>query len=288
MVLDDCLIPNLTPERLKKVLDPKLKGAYLLDRYTRNQPLDFLVLFSSCASILGLPGQANYSCANAFLDALSWERQRQGLPATAVNWGFLGRVGYAASHSRISEYFDSIGITPFSPEAALEGLGQILRRKPAQIGMLGIDWPVFLERAPSCGRSAKFASFRPALDASAGTSAGGPGKSSSLRHLLQGLESSKGLEFLEAALVDQIARVLGTIASKVDVGAPLTDLGFDSLMAVELRNWVETSMGVALRTMEIMKGPSVRQLAETLLAALHIPIRNDSPASRTGTSQAGA
>jgi acyl carrier protein len=262
MVLDDCLLPNLTAERLKAVLSPKIKGAWHLHRLTRDVPLDFFILFSSCSSILGWPGQGNYDCANAFLDALSWHRRSHGLPATSINWGFLGGVGYAARHEKVASHFENIGIPSFSPETALEILAHIMDRKPTQISVLNIDWPVFLDRFPSCESSPRFSSFAQGRRKGAESSVCAEG--ANLRRMLGTLEPSEALKSIEAALRNQIAKVLGSDASKLDVNARLTDLGFDSLMAVELRNWVESTMGIALRIMEIMRGPTIHELAESL------------------------
>jgi aryl carrier-like protein len=97
----------------------------------------------------------------------------------------------------------------------------------------------------------------------------------SLRRVLAAPDATAALGAIEAALRDQIAKVAGTAASKLDVHTALTDLGFDSLMAVELRNWAESTLGVHVRTMEIMRGPTIRQLAESLLASFR-----RAPASR--------
>jgi aryl carrier-like protein len=169
-------------------------------------------------------------------------------------------VGYAASHDRVAARFESIGIRSFSPEAALESLGHIIDGAPAQVSVLGIDWPTFLDRSPTCASSPRFSGV-------ASLSRGGTGADaahtevSSLRRALGALQS------VEAALRDQIAKVVGSAAAKLDVQTTLTDLGFDSLMAVELRNWAESNLGVHVRTMEIMRGPTIRQLAERLLAS---------------------
>ena len=266
MVLDDCLLPNLSSERLKNVLFPKILGAWHLDRLTRDMPLDFFVLFSSCSSILGLPGQGNYDAANLFLDALAWHRRAQGAPATTVNWGYIGRVGYAASHERVAARFDNIGVPSISPESAVEALGHILDRKPTQVSVLNIDWETFLDQSPSCAASPRFSDFAGLVRSRAGTD-GARADATSLRRVLAAPDATAALGAIEAVVRDQIAKVAGTAASKLDVHMALTDLGFDSLMAVELRNWAESTLGVHVRTMEIMRGPTIRQLAESLLAS---------------------
>jgi acyl transferase domain-containing protein/NADPH:quinone reductase-like Zn-dependent oxidoreductase/aryl carrier-like protein len=266
MVIDDCLLPNLSVGRLDAVLGPKMLGAWHLDRLTTDMPLDFFVLFSSCSSILGLPGQANYNAGNAFLDALAWQRRRRDAPATSVNWGFLGSVGYAAGHAHVVARFDAIGVLSIPPESALEALGEIIDRKPTQLSVLNIDWGTFLDKTPTCARSPRFSHF--AAQARAGRGSGGAtAEIASLRRTISLLDCAAALEAVEAALREQVARVVCTSAESIDAGTTLSDLGFDSLMAVELRNWAERAMGVRVRTMEIMRGPTIRQLAQSLLAS---------------------
>jgi myxalamid-type polyketide synthase MxaB len=76
-----------TPSRFEKVMRPKVDGAWNLHKLTEGIPLDFFVMFSSAASVMGSPGQANYSAANAYLDALAHYRRWQGKPALSFNWG---------------------------------------------------------------------------------------------------------------------------------------------------------------------------------------------------------
>ena len=95
-VLDDGSIPNLTKERMKNVLAPKVDGTWNLHMATSQLPLDFFVLFSSAVSVLGSPGQGNYAAGSAYLDAMAYLRRHQGIPAISINWGPWAEVGLAA------------------------------------------------------------------------------------------------------------------------------------------------------------------------------------------------
>ena len=86
-MLDDGLIESQTDERFEKVLQPKIVAARLLDELTRELELDFFILYSSAASVLGSPGQSNYATGNGFLDGLVWQRRAAKLPGLAINWG---------------------------------------------------------------------------------------------------------------------------------------------------------------------------------------------------------
>ncbi|HVY14526.1 MAG TPA: SDR family NAD(P)-dependent oxidoreductase, partial [Rhodopila sp.] len=97
-VLDDALVDQLSADRFRTVMRGKVEGARLLDRLTAG--LDFFVLFSSAAALLGSPGQGNYAAANAMLDALAADRRARGLPATSIAWGPWAEIGLAAADAR--------------------------------------------------------------------------------------------------------------------------------------------------------------------------------------------
>ena len=103
-VLDDALLSQQSLERFRTTLAPKAFGASYLDRLTRNDKLDFFIVSSSVSSLLGSPGQANYSTANALLDGLVADRKAHGLPATGVNFGPWGQGGMASSEAATRQY----------------------------------------------------------------------------------------------------------------------------------------------------------------------------------------
>src|SRR5262249_14196316 len=129
MVLDDGLLTELDSERFRRVMRPKVKGAWNLHVHTRGAPLDFFVLFSSVSSMVGAPAQANYVAANSFLDALAHYRQAIGLPAVSINWGQLTEVGYVARHEQVEKHLNRQGILGIAPGRALEILGRVLRTR---------------------------------------------------------------------------------------------------------------------------------------------------------------
>jgi hypothetical protein len=128
-VLDDGLMLNLDEERFQKVLEPKMLGAWNLHALTQTTPLDFFVLFSSAASLLGSPGQSNYAAANAFLDALAHHRQALNLPALSINWGPWAMVGLAATQANRGDRLAMLGIESLSPAQGIEALVQVKTRR---------------------------------------------------------------------------------------------------------------------------------------------------------------
>ncbi|MCH7883941.1 MAG: SDR family NAD(P)-dependent oxidoreductase [Planctomycetes bacterium] len=262
MVLDDAPIQSLNGERLAKVMAPKVEGAWNLHLLTRELPLDYFVLFSSMASQMGNPGQANYAAANAFLDSLAHYRRARELPALTVNWGALADVGYVADNPDIAKRLEAYGVKPLAVEQMLSTLAMLLQRQAVQVSVGQFDWRR-LTRAINVASSPRFAD----LVAEQGDDDLAGGGLFDLGALLQA-EPAQRLEILEGRLRDQLARVLGTTAGRLDVNQSLMSLGVDSLMAVEIRNRIRAELGVDVPPAKFMEGISVRGMASFVLARL--------------------
>ncbi|MCA9111230.1 MAG: SDR family NAD(P)-dependent oxidoreductase, partial [Planctomycetaceae bacterium] len=137
-LLDDALVDQQTWDRFEKVLAPKVSGSRLLDEFTRTLQLDFFVLYSSAASVLGSPGQSNYATGNAFLDGLAWKRRSAGLPATSINWGPWSKG--MANDERIIKRLTAQGISPLSAPDAHSTMQQILSAGITQAIVMDADW----------------------------------------------------------------------------------------------------------------------------------------------------
>ncbi|MFN8470139.1 MAG: SDR family NAD(P)-dependent oxidoreductase [Caldilineaceae bacterium] len=130
-VLDDGLLMHMNDERVARALAPKAGGAWLLHCLTRHLELDYFVMYSSATAVLGSPGQANYTAANAFLDGLVHYRHRQGLPALSVNWGAWAGAGMAASGEQAGN-LARYGILAMAPDSGRNGARAILRHLPSR------------------------------------------------------------------------------------------------------------------------------------------------------------
>jgi acyl transferase domain-containing protein/acyl carrier protein len=268
-ILDDGILAHQTPERLARVLAPKVEGAWNLHALTAGQPLDFFVLFSSAAALTGAAGQGGYAAANAFLDALAWHRRALGLPALSVNWGPWGSAGMAAAlDDRGAQRLAVRGVGAIKPAQGLDLLGRLLAdpAAPPQVAVLPIDWPRFLEASFPGGNAPAF------LEAVAPPpSPSADGGAAPLKDLLD----AAGPEEQGALVLDWVreraARILGLgSGAALDPATPLGPLGLDSLMAVELKNRIEGELGVGISTVALLRGPSPAELSGQLLEALAV------------------
>jgi len=260
MVLDDASVFEMSLERLRTVMAPKMSGAWNLHTLTADAPLDFFVLFSSAASIIGSPGQGNYVAANAFLEALAHYRRARGLPGMTIHWGRLTEVGYVARHEDVGERLERLGLKGFSPAQAMTTLGQLLQQNPVQMGVVRIDWQQWRRHySPASALLSHFADE--AADAASRNSAG------VVRERLLSADAAERPRQLESYIQRELGRVLRLDPSRVDLQRPLNTLGLDSLMAVELTTRIETDLGVTF-PLASLQGANVSQVAEQLLATL--------------------
>ena len=221
--------------RFREVMAAKVEGAWHLHNLTKEMPLDFFVLFSSISSILGAPGQANHSAANAFMDALAHRRRAQGLPALSINWGVWSEIGAAAERS-VEARAKAQGIGAFSPEQGLRALEDLLARGPAQMAVMAIDWAKFLAKEKS-ERRRRFFSAVAQVAAAKREAVQAPQESADVRRQLENSPPKKRYSLLMDYVRRQAIKVLSFEPShSIDPKEPLTHLGLDSLMAVELRN----------------------------------------------------
>jgi len=253
-VLDDGVVRQLTWDRLARVLEPKVAGAWHWHRLTLGLPLDFFVLFSSATSLLGSPGQANHAAANAFLDALAHHRRAAGLPATSINWGAWEEIG-AAAERRVGLRFLAQGIRTIPPAEGWRALDRLLGAAPVQAAVLPVDWeavPAALTRSPF------FSGLRPAPSAVPETPAG-------FADLAAALPPTERRVRLAAEVRRQVAQILGLPgAERVDPRRGFFTLGMDSLTSVELRNRLQTALGRVLPATVVFDHPTAEALAAFL------------------------
>jgi acyl transferase domain-containing protein/aryl carrier-like protein len=267
MVLDDGVLLQLTPDRFTHVIAPKVLGAWNLHMAAEGAPLDFFLLYSSVAAIAGNPGQANYVAANTFLDALAHHRQKQGLVGQSIAWGHVSDAGYVARNAHVAAHLNSIGLTGFSSSAALKSLGRVMSTQRAHAGIMSVDWRLWAQHAPAHGSTRFSLLLSPELLSTAGADVGGR-----IRDIVLAASDPERPGLVQSFLTEQVARVLGTSPSKLDIDRPLNEMGLDSLMMVELKNRIEKEIGASIPTVELMRGPTIARLSAALLSQVAVPL----------------
>ncbi|MFK8113963.1 MAG: amino acid adenylation domain-containing protein, partial [Rubripirellula sp.] len=255
MVLEDKLLVDLDRETLDRVLWPKVLGGWNLHQTTMSRDLDQFILFSSLSSVFGHAGQGNYSAANALLDGLAHHRRVSGLPATVVNWGHLGEVGYLAEREELSERLRRQGVLDFTVAEATECLARALNRRATQCSVLRMDWSRWRGLGLTQDVSPRFAHL---------IRGGNESEKSLSGDALRNAAPAERADMLQLAIAGKLASLLGTTAGDLDADRPMLEMGLDSLMAVELRNWIERQLELKLQIGALMRGSSLRSLVQTL------------------------
>ncbi|HEX8116726.1 MAG TPA: beta-ketoacyl reductase, partial [Pyrinomonadaceae bacterium] len=248
-----------------KVLAPKTEGAWHLHSKTLDAPLDFFLLFSAAAALLGSPGQANYATANASLDALAHHRRALGLPALSINWGPWSEVGLA-ERSGQNERLAQRGVGTVSPAQGVKALERLVGSPLAQVGVMPLDFRRWSRFDPSAAESSLLRRLAPARDNAARA------KVASVKPELLKLGRGQARRtFLEEHLRAQIGHVLRLDPRQIESDAPLGDLGIDSLMSLEIRNRLEASLETRLSATLVWAYPTIDALVEYMDANLEGP-----------------
>jgi acyl carrier protein len=262
--VDDATLSTLTLDQLQRVIRPKVLGAWNLHTLTQAMPLDCFVMFSSVASLFGTAGQGNYAAANAFLDALAHQRRAQGLAALSINWGpwaeagMAARLGEEAARRRAAD-----GIGDIAPEAGLRMMERLLSDQGVTQAMVSpIDWRKFLAGGARPFFETVGERRRPQVESDV----------SSRLDVLSRLKESppdKRQLVLTTYVATQVAKAVGLASA--DVISPdqrFMDLGIDSLIAIDLRNRLQSNLGLDIPLQNLAGTTSLAQLVSLLLEQL--------------------
>ncbi|WP_262698103.1 MULTISPECIES: type I polyketide synthase [Streptomyces] len=260
-VLDDGAVTALTPDRLDTVFRQKLDGAWHLHELTRDLGLSAFVVFSSAFGVPGNAGQAGYTAANAFLDALARRRTAEGLAGLSIGWGpWLQDSGMSAAPSDAqSRRITGAGLPVFCVDQGLAWFDAACAVDEAAVVAACVD------RAALPARDTTPELFR----GSAGTTRRAAATESGAR-LPAGLTADQARATLLQLVREQVASVLGHVApAAVTSGRTFKDLGFDSLTAGQLRNGLRKRTGLSLSSTLVYDYPSPDALAGHLWTELY-------------------
>jgi NAD(P)-dependent dehydrogenase (short-subunit alcohol dehydrogenase family) len=264
-ILDDATLTTLDSARLLAVLEPKVAGAWNVHNSTAHLPLDFFVLFSSIAAVLGSPGQGNYAAANAFLDALASLRASQGRPALSIAWGPWANTGLAVRADGVDRLVALAGIEGIAPANGVKMLGRLLGLEVPEIAVVPIDWRRWAKLSAVAARSPLVSDLIAAASATTPAASGGAHRGGLTVDELLAAEPAARQTLLESYLRVEVGRALGLPPAELDVDQPLNSVGLDSLVAVGMKNQVEVDLGMSLSMVDVLEGSSLRQLAARML-----------------------
>ncbi len=284
-VLDDGVLAHQNWERFRKVMAPKVTGTWNLHHLTRDQELDFCILFSSGASVLGSAGQGNHAAANAFLDAFAYYQTAVGCPTVSINWGAWAEIGAAAG-------LKAAAIRKMTPQEGLQAFAWAFHSRPGsrlplhvQYTVIDVDWEAYFRALPSGHAPAFTLDFARLPGAPQAQAVAGPDKPAEAPNFLDEVSAllpKRRFNHIAAEVRRQAARVLGIDPQKtIDLDLPLSEMGLDSLMAVELRNKLSGLAGQTLPSTLLFEYPTIRGLAayleQTLFPAAEVEDQEAQP-----------
>ncbi|KAK2813825.1 putative secondary metabolism biosynthetic enzyme [Emmonsiellopsis sp. PD_5] len=257
----------------------QVDGAWNLHHALANSPLDFFISLSSIAGIVGNRGQAAYAAANTFLDGFMAYRRSLNLPGVSIDLAAVSDAGYLADGSgkeRQQEVLKNIGGQTISETdvlaltaAAITGTlssscdGNCITGLALEDNSIDNFWL----------HDPKFSTLRET--AAADTGAGNPQTKNNnnipLRAAITAAPSHDiAIKTLSEALLSKLAKILTVSVDEIDATMSVSSLGLDSLVAIELRNWIARETGANVQVLELLASKSLVGLAEMVLGKVRV------------------
>lgn len=268
-IVRDQFLQQMEDKVFNQVINPKIFAAWNLHKVLMDFPIDFFVLFSSTGSTLVSMGQAAYASGNAFIDALSHYRLQKGLPALSINWGPWAEVGMAAKLNLVEHYRER-GMESVTPVSGMAVMDRLMWQNVSQAIVLPIiSWELLGEKHYPMAEPPRIVEEVIALEAKNKENDGG--KQKTTKNILEEIASCNEDERLTITinyLKEIIAKTLRYDLAKLNENEPLAVFGMDSMMATEIRNRIELGLEIPLSVVELLKGASIKDLAENALIKL--------------------
>lgn len=253
-VIHDGAISNLSEKDFDLVLEPKIKGSLNLHKLSQSLPLDFFVLFSSIASLIGNAGQSNYSAANAFMDGLAKMRSLNGLPALSVNLGPFAKAGMALKldGTVLSDEFRFM-----EPELAFRCLDELIKQPIFQAAIVDVNWNKL-----SANNEVYFSHLCEVKESDF----------VSLAALYQSCPEENREQLIQNKVTELLCNLLKMKDREhIDINKGFFEMGMDSIMAVEFAKILQNLIGgkARLSSTLIFKCPNVKLLSGKLIEIIN-------------------
>ncbi|KAL4966473.1 polyketide synthase [Aspergillus stella-maris] len=266
MVLNDCVFEHMSHEQYVNAVRPKVDGTWNLHNATLHQPLDFFVMLSSAVGVVGNSSQGNYAAGSSFLDALANHRRSLGLPATSLDLGIIGSVGYVSENDEVRKRLNRMGHETISEAKMLNLIhmviadGQISKQQ-SQI-VTGIT-----SKEPDAAwiQAAKFSVLRQARSGDSPAASTSGTNAPTLSDTLRAVKTmAEAITLIRDAMITKLAKNLMVNDADIDPEQPVSACGVDSLVAVELRNWLLAQTGAEVSVIDVMQSKSLMVLCDNV------------------------
>ena len=250
-------------EYFNAAVRPKLKGTWNLHKQL-SKDLDFFIMLSSVSGVIGNASQANYAAANTFLDAFAEYRNSLGLPAITLDLGVISGVGYVAENRELAEGMERQGFQGTSEEElmALIQSAIVNPRRPGCLSQTITGLGTWSENSLGVFAHPVFSHFRKMAQRN---QLGGPESSDSHEKVRDVLRKVKTLdeaaEIVCTGLIAKTSSLCNIPAEDISSSNPLSHYGMDSLIAVEMRNWIFREMDCTVSILELLANDPFLQLS---------------------------
>lgn len=257
---------------LDSILRAKVLGTWLLHWYFQNRNLDFFVMFSSASSLFAPSGHAGYAAANSFLDCMARYRRAKNQNATSIGWGVWEDSGLAARSMVDSFNRNRMELIDF--HSGLDLFERLTVEGIPHLYAISGGWKDWLNYCPELRKDGFLQDVIKNRRESEAIHSKIISERKPIQDILQQTERENRLSILRQFILSELARVLKIEELRIDLNQSLLHLGFDSLMAVEMKNRIETNVGIAMPVARLLEGKSINEYAELLFSMLEMQESN--------------
>lgn len=261
-ILDDSSFENLSRAQFENVINTKAVGAWNIHELTKDINLEFFVMYSSAAGIVGSAGQANYNAANTFLDTLAHYRQAYNLAATSVDFGTIAEVGLASRQENRGDRLAEQGVTAIQPNELFAYFDKLFLSNEAQVIALDIDfnkWAKFNHAILKNNFYNNVVSQSVIVETQ---------DSSNNMDSFTSLEAS--IKHIKSQIKQHISTATKLNVAKIKEDETFKSLGVDSLHALQLKNKIQDDFKLQLNVAVVWQYPTVNKFADFIAKELKL------------------
>lgn len=257
-LIEDAPLIKVDRDLMHRVMSAKMLGAWNLHEATLEDDLEVFVSYSSSSVVVGNPGQAVYVAANAFLNALAEHRRALGRPALAVGWGAIKDAGFLTRNAQVEEMLEQRAGMEATPAAViLSELGRLMAAGACKVSAAQFNLMRLGQSLPGA-RTKRFSSLIPEGMTLMAQNGG------SMAEALSAMADDERRATIMTCVAENVARVVGSPVSQIEPSRALSELGLDSLMAVELAESLEQTIGRPISVMQMIQAGTVSGVVDVV------------------------